>query len=373
VTHVGLNMVFLVPGQTGGMEVAARALVPALVGAAPALRITAFVPREAAHVELGVDRIVVPVRSRNRSQWVRGEQQLLPRLARRVGCQLVHSLASTAPLRGPFARVVTIHDLDYLVVPEAHSGLRRLGMRALVPLAARRSHRVIAPSNTTRRDLVQRLGIAEDSVDTIPPGVDAVAAATPPADLRARLALGNRPVALSLSAKRPHKNLDALLRAHALIAVDRRPVLVLPGYPTAYEPVLRRLAHDLGTDGDVQFCGWLPRADIEGLLALARCVVMPSLYEGFGLPVLEAMARGTPVACSNRGSLPEVGGDAVLLFDPMEPAQIARAVERLLTDDAEAARLAAAGRARAAVFTWERTARLTLMSYERALAAAGSA
>jgi alpha-1,3-rhamnosyl/mannosyltransferase len=100
---------------------------------------------------------------------------------------------------------------------------------------------------------------------------------------------------------------------------------------------------------------------------------MPSFNEGFGLPVAEAMIRGTPVACASRGSLPEVGGNAVLLFDPADPAQIARALERLLTDDAEVARLVAAGRERAAGFTWERAAELTLKSYERALAEVRSA
>lgn len=354
------------------MEIAARALVPALARAAPDVRFTAFVGRDAAAVDLGVDRVVLPVRAADRVQWVRGEQLVLPRAAARAGCDLVHSLASTAPSVGPFKRIATIHDLNYLLVPDAHFGLRALGMRALVPLSARRSDRVIAVSENTRDDIVQRLGVAVEKIDVVPNGLGRlpVVAPTPAATLRARLGLGDRPVLLSLSAKRPHKNLAGLLDALATIEPDRRPVAVLPGYPTPYEQELRDRAAHLGLSADVRFLGWLPDADVEGLFALAGAFVYPSFYEGFGLPVLEAMARGVPVACADRSSLPEVAGDAALLFDPGDPSAIAVAVMRLLDDAALAARLVEAGRAQAAAFTWERTARATLASYERVLRAA---
>jgi glycosyltransferase involved in cell wall biosynthesis len=370
--HAGLNLVFMVPGQTGGMEVAARALIPALRDAAPAARFTAFVNREAVGVDLGVEQVVVPVEASRRVEWVRGEQQLLPGLARRAGCDLVHSLGSTAPAQGRFARVTTIHDLNYLVVPDAHFGLRGLGMRVLVPLAARTAHRVIADSASTRDDLVERLHVKRSKIDVVPLGVGqaAGAAPTPAAELRTRLELGARPVVLALSAKRPHKNLRGLLDALALIPVERRPVLVLPGYATQHEAQLRGHAAALGIDGDVRFLGWTSGADVEGLFLISGAFVFPSFYEGFGLPVLEAMARGVPVACSDRASLPEVAGDAALLFDPEDPAAIAAAVERLLRDHEEADRLRVAGRARAARFTWARAAELTLASYERALSAA---
>jgi glycosyltransferase involved in cell wall biosynthesis len=269
-------------------------------------------------------------------------------------------------------RVTTIHDLNYLMVPDAHFGVRGLGMRLLVPLAARTSHRVIADSASTRRDLETRLRIAAGKIDVVPLGLGQPASATPTpaAELRERLALGTRPVALSLSAKRPHKNLRGLLDALARIDAGRRPVLVLPGYPTPHEGELRAHADALGVGGDVRWLGWTSGDDVEGLFALAAAFVFPSFYEGFGLPVLEAMARGVPVACSDRASLPEVAGEAALLFDPADPAAIASALERLLADGNEAARLRAAGRSRAAYFTWRRTAELTLASYERALSAA---
>ena len=376
--HVGLNLIFLVPGETGGMEVAAREVIPALLAQAPAgTRFTAFINREAARAGDGpwgelLPAVTVPVNARERVQWVLGEQTLLPALAARAGVQLLHSMASTAPLWGRFRRVVTVHDLIYARFPDAHAGLRDKGMRVLVPAAVRRSQRVIADSHSTRDDLVALLGIAPERVDVVPLGLGAVQREQPleERELRARLALGERRVVLSLSAKRPHKNLLALIGALARIAPDERPLLVLPGYATAHELELRAHASTLGVAEDVRFHAWVSSAELEGLWAIARAFVFPSLYEGFGLPVLEAMARGVPVACSNASSLPEVAGDAALLFDPRDEAAIATAISRLLSDESLRARLLERGAAQAKRFTWERTARQTLESYGRAMGTA---
>jgi glycosyltransferase involved in cell wall biosynthesis len=373
--HVGLNLVFLVPGETGGMETYARELVEALVTVAPELRLTAFVNREAAEARDGpwgglIPAVTVPVRARNRIQWVRGEQELVPRLATRAGVELVHSLGSTGPGWGRFRRVSTIHDLHYRTVPDAHFGLRALGMRVLVPLSARRAHRVIADSQTVRTQLLTLLRLPPEKVDVVPLGLGRRRRSEPLAEreVRRRLGVGDDDqLLLSVSAKRPHKNLAALLDALALLAPDRRPVLVLPGYPTEHEAELRRRAAALGVDDRTRFLGWVDGAELEGLYASAACFVFPSLSEGFGLPVLEAMSRGVPVACSGVGAVAEVAGDAALRFDPRSPRAIADAVERLLSDRAEAERLREAGRARAAGFTWEQTARGTLESYGRAL------
>ena len=363
--RVGLNLVFLVPGETGGMEVYARELIAALGGRA---ELTAFVGEEARGWS-GLDEVVVPVRASRRTDWVRGEQQHLPRLA--AGMDLVHSLASTGPARGSFRRVTTVHDLIYKVHPEAHFGVRSLGMRVLVPLAVRRSHRLIAVSNSTRDDLVRHLKVDPLKIDVVHNGLGSPPRpeiALPGEELRARHRLGTRPLVLCPSAKRPHKNLAALLRAIARIPAERRPVTLVAGYRTPHEAELQALAVELGVEGDVRFTGWLPDDELEGLYALATCLVFPSLYEGFGLPVLEAMARGVPVACSDRSSLPELAEGAALLFDPEDDAAIAAAVERLLGDEGERERLRAAGRERAARFTWEAAAEGTLASYERALA-----
>lgn len=373
--HVGLNLVFLTPGEQGGMETYARELIPELVAAAPEHRFTAFVNRNAAgaggpwHTHTG--SVVVPVSARSRVQWVLGEQLLLPPLAARLGIDLLHSLASTAPAWGSFARVVTIHDLIYRTLPEAHPGLRALGMRALVPLAAHRSRRVIADSRSTAHDIHAHLHIPHERIDVIELGVGATrqADAMPEAELRERLGAGGRPILLSVSAKLVHKNLARLLEAIASLPGAERPLLVLPGYPTPHETELRRQAERLGAGDDVRFLGWVSRAELEGLYNAATACVFPTLAEGFGLPVLEAMARGVPVACSDIPVLHEVAGEDALFFDPHSVDAITSAVRRLLNDHALVARLRAAGPGHAARFSWRRAAIQTLASYARAVGA----
>jgi glycosyltransferase involved in cell wall biosynthesis len=370
--HVGLNLVFLVPGETGGMETYARELIPELVAGRTGHRFTAFVNREVARRpgpwnEL-TESVIVPVDVRRRIEWVRAEQQLLPPMAMRAGVDLLHSLASTSPAWGRFRRVVTIHDLIYRLIPEAHFGLRSLGMQVLVPLAAHRAHRIIVPAASTRSELGRLLGVRPDKVDVVPEGIGTPKRAdpVPEATLRSRLGVGDRPIVLSVSAKRPHKNLIRLITSISLIPQEVRPVLVLPGYPTPHEPELQAHALRLGLRRDVCFLGWVSPEELEGLYAAAACFVFPSLAEGFGLPVLEAMARGVPVACSDRGALAEVAGEAALKFDPESERSIADSIRRLLDDDAERERMRAKGLDQAGHFSWKEAAAGTLRCYERA-------
>jgi glycosyltransferase involved in cell wall biosynthesis len=358
--HVGLNLVFLIPGQTGGMETAARETIPPLA-AIDGVRLTLFVNREAAGTFGGAaEEVVVPVNATSRVQWVRGEQQHIPGLAARHGCEIVHSLGSTAPLRGRFKRVTTIHDLNYRKVPESHFGLRGLGMRALVPAAARRSDRIIVDAASTRDDLQDLLKIDPAKVDVVPLGVSPPAGQpTPAAELRAALDLPDGPVVLCPGAKRPHKNAHGVIAALGLM--EDPPTVVVTGYSSPYEQRLRELADARGVS--LRMPRYLDEAGLNGLYALASCVVVVSFYEGFGLPVLEAMVRGVPVVCSDRASLPEVAGDAAVLVNPDDPAGISRGIERALADPEP---LRARGRQRAAAFTWERTAELTAETYRRA-------
>jgi glycosyltransferase involved in cell wall biosynthesis len=366
--HVGLNLAFLTPGRQGGMEIYAREIIRRLAERDD-LRLTALVNYDAYGSDWGKDvrEVLVPVRASDRKQWVAADQFHVPRLAR--GCDVVHSLASTSPAVGRFRRVTTIHDIMYKLVPDAHSKMLGYGLGALVRLAAHRSHRIICGSQATAGDLVRHLGVAPGKIDVIPYGVNPQPIVTPTGEgeLRSRLGLGTRPVILSVSPKRPSKNLERLIRAHARLP-QPRPVLVMPGYSTPYEAVLRSVVAEMAVEPDVRFLGWVSDEDLEGLYALASVMAFPSLYEGFGLPPLEAMARGVPVVCSGRGALAEVVGDAALLVDPESVDAIASGLLRVLSDDSERKRLAAAGRRRVPEYSWDRSARMTVITYRSALA-----
>jgi glycosyltransferase involved in cell wall biosynthesis len=365
--HVALNLAFLTPGEMGGLEVYARRVTEALA-VRDDVRLTMLLPRGQARdwAEFG-EVIALRLDPRRRTQWVLGDQLHAPRSAARTGADVLHSLASTGPLTGRVPRVVTVHDLNYLMFPEAHFGLRARGMRLLVPAAARRSRRVMVSSEATRDDLVRHLGLATDKIDVVPLalGHSPAAPTRTREQTRADLGAGTRQILLTVSAKRPHKNLMRLLGALARIAPERRPLLVMPGYATPHEDELRACAKHL--DVPVELMGWVSDEELENLYRAADAFVFPSLHEGFGMPVLEAMARGVPVAASGRTSLAEVAGQAALLFDAEDEGSMAHAIERLLTDRDLAARLAAAGPEQAARFNWDRTAELAVASYRRAL------
>lgn len=362
--HVGLNLIFLVPGQTGGMEVAARETI-ARLAERDDLRLTAFINREAAGVAWGpgVEVVEVPVRATDRVQWVLGEQLLLPWLARRARVDVLHSMGGTGPVAGGRRRVTTIHDLNYKLVPEAHLGIRGRAMALLVPAAAWRAHRVLVDAASTREDLRRHLRLPAGRVDVVPLAAVAPrpAIATPAGELRERLGLGeDERVVLSVSAKRPHKNLARLFAA--MEGLDA--TLVTTGYRTDHALELERLA--AASPARILMPEWVSDADLEGLYALADVLAFPSLYEGFGLPVLEAMARDVPVVTSARGSLLEVAGNAALVVEPESVEAIHDGLRRVLADPALRAELVARGRAHAARFSWERTAALTVASYRRA-------
>jgi glycosyltransferase involved in cell wall biosynthesis len=184
--------------------------------------------------------------------------------------------------------------------------------------------------------------------------------------VRERLGLGQRPLVLAVATYLPHKNLGALVDALALIGPETRPLLAIVGHGTdGGELHARALA--AGVPDEVRLLGQRSSEELDSLYALAACLVLPTLHEGFGFPVIEAMARSLPVACSDIAALREVGGPAALYFDPHEPRQIAGRIRELLADAELAARLREGGLARARLFSWRASAEATLRSYRLAL------
>ncbi len=371
--RVLLNLIYLDPGRTGGMEVVARALLPELVRAVPdGWQLGAIVNANAAASEgpwHDLDELhTLPVDVSDRVAWVRAELTDVPRIARRAGADLIHSLGNTGPWASRVRRSVTVNDLIHHRIPHPGLALKSRVTGAFVAGGAKRARRVIVAAQQTREDLVDIARIDPARIDVVPYGIAApVAQATPEAELRERFALGDRPLVLSPSARQPHKNLARLIEAHAQLT-SPRPLLVMPGYATAQDDALRARTRELGLDADVRWLGWIDQADLEGLYACSELLVFPSLYEGFGLPVLEAMLRGLPVACSDRGSLAEIAGDAALIFNPERTEAIAAAVQQLHDDHELRERLRTAGRAQAARFTWAACAAGYVQSFERSLA-----
>jgi glycosyltransferase involved in cell wall biosynthesis len=374
---LGVNAVFLEP-RMGGSETYVRRLYPAIREVRPDLRISVFVNglgRELLAGEPwteGVRLVTHPLLGRRGTRAVT-EAILLGPLADRRGCDVVHSVALTAPLRLQAAGVVTIADVTWLRQARAVPLHTRLLWRTLVFPAARRADRVIAHSHAARTEIAEDLRVPEVRIDVVPhgPGAETREEPTPERELRMRLGLGDGPIVLAVSALLAHKNVGALVEALTEIRrVVPDATAVVPANPTPLGAELASRARELGVGDAFVLPGWVSAADLEGLYAAASCFAFPSLREGFGLPVLEAMRRGLPVVCSNASALPEVAGDAALMFDPQRTDELAAAVTRLLRDRHLAEELAARGRARAAEFTWRRAAEETLASFERARQAA---
>jgi glycosyltransferase involved in cell wall biosynthesis len=285
------------------------------------------------------------------------------------------------PLAHPARSVVTVHDLGFHYHPEAHTLSQNVYLRWSTRHNARAATRLLADSDATRRDLIQLYGVPPDKIDVVYPGRDeSLAPATDRAILaaiRARYHL-TAPYLLYIGTLHPRKNLTRLVQAfaHLLDHLPNQPTnqpanpptnlqLVIAGQKGwLYDDIFAQVRR-LGLEERVIFTGYVPDPDKPALLSGALAFVFPSLYEGFGIPVVEAMACGTPIICSNTSSLPEVAGDAALLVDPLDSEAIAGAMARMVTDPDLRRVLAERGVRQARRFSWTRSAREALEVIER--------
>ncbi len=356
--NIGINALYLIPGGVGGTETYLRGLLCALAQIDSVNRYFLFTNRETGADLLpkgaNFEAVPQPVRAVLRPARILWEQAALPLAAARLRLDVLFNPGFTAPLAAGCPQVTVFLDLQHKRHPEYFRWFDLPFWEFFLFWSAQVSQLVLADSAATAHDLFRYYRLPPSKVRTVPLGVD---------EAFFELAARRRPEPFLLSAStlHPHKNLDGLLRAFAQFQRARPEFrLVVCGLHGFFSGPLHDLRASLGLTGAVDFPGWIPREDLLDLFARASAFLYPSLFEGFGLPVLEALAAGVPTACSTIEPLTGIAGDAALQFDPRDPAAIAAAMLRLVEDADLRARLELAGPQRAAQFSWRRTAEATL-------------
>lgn len=318
---------------------------------------------------LASDRIRLEYRPADALRRLIFDQFGMARLQRQSGADVVHYPASIGPMRPQPATILTVHDLGVFREPVWFRSNRAAYYRFAMARSVRQAAWIIADSEATAQDLQDFLDVARDRIDVVPLGVGP--AFSPPDEavkesIRRKYNLPPR-YFLFMGTLEPRKNLTRVLDAWSSIASECDSDLVITGRSGWKNAALLRSIEASPFRKRIHRTGYAPEADAPALIGAARAFVWPSLLEGFGLPPLEAMACGTPVITSNTGSLPEVANDAALLLDPYDTEAIAEAMKTLAHDDTRCDQLREKGLARAAAFTWTRTAKMTLDCYRKVL------
>jgi glycosyltransferase involved in cell wall biosynthesis len=366
--HVAINALWWDPKRPAGPEAYLGALAPAIAREFPAVGLSVLTHPPAAralHAKGWSDWCTVVAlegADRGRAARLYAELVRFPSSGRERGADVLHSPASTGPIHTRVPHVLTLHDVTFLrrrTFPLSTT----VAMGAVAAASAHTAAALISGSAAAADEIAATLRLRRADIAVVPHGAGRPPA-TPPADagaLRERLRIAPAArIALCVAAVRPHKNQELLVRALPALAPDV--VVVLAGKREPYAEGLERLAGELGVAERLRLIGYVDDAELEALWRTAGCFAFPTLGEGFGLPVLEAMQRGAPVACSDIPVLREVGGDVPRYFDPHDPSDAARAIEAGLEGRGDE------GRERAARFTWEAAAHGTWAAYERALA-----
>ncbi len=377
--RIGINALAWVPGQQAGVETYLRELARALQEIEGKNEYVVFVGREAqGQLELhrgNFREVVCPVPSRWRAARVAWEQTALARqvAAEKIGVLLCSGGLVPGNLGIPAVQV--IHDLQVYHYPENFSWVKRRFLRGMLPRSARAASRIVASSEYTRDDIVKLLHQPESKIRGVPlagaPGHQP-ASAEHVARVKSNYGIAGNYL-LSVGTRHRHKNLPSLVQTFDRVEAigERQCDLVLAGRPGSGEKELHRAIGAAGKAKRIKLLGWTPTEDLAALYSGASALVLPSLFEGFGMTVLEAMQCGCPVACSALTALGEVAGEAALLFDPRDKAGFGRAVERIVVDEELRRQLREKGFARAGKFSWERTARQTIDALFEAAGAGG--
>jgi glycosyltransferase involved in cell wall biosynthesis len=376
--HIAINGWFWNRPDTGSGQYVRR-LVSTFADLTPRLRITLIVPGgwEVEPPGQTVSVSTVPLPGTGHRAKVRFEQRLFPQAAQQVGADLAHVPYWGSPLASPVPVVVTVHDLIPLILPQYRGGLLARVYTGLVAAAARGASAVITDSEASRQDILAHLAVPAERVHAIPlgAGTEFHPRRGSLVDMAVQKKHGLPPeFVLYVGGYDVRKNVQTLLKAYTYIrdgAGDLYPLVLagrLPDRPSLRFTDVQGLIDQMNIRDVVQLTGWVDPAELPALYRLASCFVFPSRYEGFGLPVLEAMACGTPIVAANASSLPEIVGDAGFLVEPGDARRMAGAILAILNQPALAGDLARRAAARAGEYTWARTAAETLVVYEQASA-----
>jgi glycosyltransferase involved in cell wall biosynthesis len=369
--RIGINALFMIPGGVGGSETYLRNLVAHLGRIDQINEYVVFTNKESSNTfrltGSNFREILCPIRAVFRPARVIYEQLFLPLQAKKHNIDVLHSPGYTAPIATPCRSVVTIYDLNFLRHPEDFSRLSALTLKILVPMAAKRCDMIITLSKNSMRDIVAALDVAEKNVHVIYPAASESVSERKGSrvnQVRQRYGIRGKFI-LSVAASHPHKNLYRLVEAYHTLrkkhSIEHQ--LVLVGLEGRDHSRILSLIEELSLEGEVVATGWIPGEHLALLYESADVSVLTSLYEGFGLPVLEAMKHGVPVVSSNVASLCEATGGATILVDPYKVPDIAAAIQQVLVDPVLRASLVERGYKQAQEFSWAETARQTLAAY----------
>jgi glycosyltransferase involved in cell wall biosynthesis len=363
---VALNLLYLIPGVVGGTETYALSLIHTLATIDGSNEYVVYVNREGAHLDVtpapNFRKVVCPISAERRSVRYAWEQTVLPLQLMGLRPRIVHSLGYVVPIAAPFRQVVSVPDLNFIGHRGWQNAAGRRAFEFFVRRSVRRADHVITISEFSRSEIVRYLRVPPDKV-TVTHLAGRATASIPQAhnDGQSSKLTDAGPYVLAFSSLSTHKNMGRLLEAFDRIVSSVPHNLLLVGHlprNEAFREGLTRAGNDR-----VRFTGYLPRASVESLMQGASLLVFPSLYEGFGLPVLDAQHAGVPVACSNAASLPEVAGEGACFFDPLSVNDMAQVIKRCLVDQDLRADLVRSGNDNSKRFSWAKTALQTLDVY----------
>jgi glycosyltransferase involved in cell wall biosynthesis len=367
---VVLNLLYLLPGVVGGTETYAKSLIKAFSRQDEDNEYSVFLNRESADLDVtpaeNFSRVICPINAMNRAARYSWEQGAMPLQLRKVKPDLVHSLGYVIPLAAKGPQVVTVHDVNYLGHKGWRTGIGRTAFRFFAERTVKRADRIIAVSRFSKDEIVKHMKVKADKVTVVhSAGREASAGSRKQNGQSTSEVVRNltRPYIMAFSALSAHKNIPRLITAFGKIASIVPHDLVLVGHMPVKSSV-RAEMEAAGGDDRIHFTGYLPEPDVASLLQNASLFAFPSLYEGFGLPLLDAQNAGVPVVASSAGALPEIGSDSVLFFDPHSEDDMAKVMQRALLDPDLRTRLVEKGHTNAQSFSWDRTARETLDVYK---------